>query len=206
MPDLKTIYYSEIDSPVGSLLIAATERGLRSLQFLDERKMPKIPKPRKDELWIESREQLQIYIAELQAYFRGELKTFTFKLDLVGTEFQKKCWNALLAIPYGQTCSYADIARQVGSPAAFRAVGQANHNNPIAIVVPCHRVVTSAGTLGGYGGGLPVKEKLLRLEGAKQPQRHGDAKKTSEKSKGKKLRNGTADFSAPLFTFNTYEK
>src|SRR5262249_32026504 len=84
----------------------------------------------------------------------------------VGTDFQKKCWNALLTIPYGKTRSYADIARQVGRPQAFRAVGQANHNNPISIIVPCHRVITSSGTLGGYGGGLATKDKLLKLEGA----------------------------------------
>jgi O-6-methylguanine DNA methyltransferase len=94
------------------------------------------------------------------------LREFTCKLDLVGTEFQKQCWKALLRIPYGRTCSYADIARQIGRPQAFRAVGQANHDNPIAIIVPCHRVLGANGTLTGYGGGLPTKERLLRLEGA----------------------------------------
>jgi O-6-methylguanine DNA methyltransferase len=79
--------------------------------------------------------------------------------------FQKQCWNALLRIPYGATCSYADLARKVGRPRAFRAVGQANHQNPVAIIVPCHRVVGSGGSLTGYGGGLEIKEKLLRLEG-----------------------------------------
>ena len=86
-----------------------------------------------------------------------------------GPIFQKRCWNALLAIPYGETRSYADQARAVGSPNGFRAVGMANGDNPIAIVVPCHRVITSDGKLGGYGGGLDLKEKLLKLEGAEWP-------------------------------------
>ena len=91
---------------------------------------------------------------------------FSFPLDLRGTDFQLACWRALLAIPYGETRSYADIARAVGRPQGFRAVGMANNRNPIAIVVPCHRVIASDGTLCGYGGGLDVKRKLLELEGA----------------------------------------
>lgn len=145
------------------LLIAATECGLFRLQFLEDGKMPEM---RKTEAWIESEEKIRPYREQIQGYFQGKLKRFTFVLDLHGTDFQKKCWNALLEIPYGETCSYSDIALKVGSPKAFRAVGQANHNNPIAIVVPCHRVIASDGTLGGYGGGLPAKETLLQLEGA----------------------------------------
>ncbi|HXO37177.1 MAG TPA: methylated-DNA--[protein]-cysteine S-methyltransferase [Candidatus Acidoferrum sp.] len=104
---------------------------------------------------------------QLEAYLCGTLRSFTFELDLIGTQFQKDCWQALLRIPYGETCSYADIASAIGRPNAFRAVGQANHDNPIAIIVPCHRVVGANGTLTGYGGGLTTKERLLRLEGAK---------------------------------------
>jgi methylated-DNA-[protein]-cysteine S-methyltransferase len=103
---------------------------------------------------------------ELEEYFAGQRRAFTFSLDLRGTDFQLACWRALLAIPYGETRSYADIARAVGKPNAFRAVGMANNRNPIAIVVPCHRVIASDGTLCGYGGGLDVKRKLLELEGA----------------------------------------
>src|SRR5262249_57539322 len=106
------------------------------------------------------------YAGQVQAYFRGELRQFTCPLDLQGTQFQKKCWEALLAIPYGETCSYAELARKVGSPRAFRAVGQANHNNPIAIIIPCHRVIGADGSLTGYGGGMAIKELLLRLEAA----------------------------------------
>lgn len=155
------VYYSRMESPIGNLLLAATERGLRYVYFGDA-----LPKSKKWEVWIESPQLLRPYEEQLQAYFRGELREFTCKLDLAGTEFQKKCWSALLRIPYGKTRSYAEIAREVGSPRAFRAVGQANHNNPIPIIVPCHRVITSNGTLGGYGGGLEMKRSLLKLEDA----------------------------------------
>ncbi len=104
--------------------------------------------------------------AQLQEYFSGKRRNFDLALDLRGTDFQKRCWNELLRIPYGETRSYADVARAVGSPRSFRAVGQANHYNPIAIIVPCHRVLAAGCYLGGYGGGLPVKAWLLRLEGA----------------------------------------
>jgi len=148
-----------MSSPVGLLRLAASERGLRRLHFGEWDEISET------EDWIESSEVLSPYIGQLQAYFAGDLRDFTFPLDLVGTEFQKKCWRALCHIPYGRTCTYADLAREVGSPKSFRAVGQANHRNPIAIVVPCHRVIGADGTLTGYGGGLRVKEILLRLEG-----------------------------------------
>jgi len=106
------------------------------------------------------------YVRELEEYFAGQRRNFTFALDLRGTDFQLACWRALVAIPYGETRSYADIARAVGRPQGFRAVGMANNRNPIAIVVPCHRVIASDGSLCGYGGGLDIKRKLLELEGA----------------------------------------
>ena len=164
MPELETIYFARIDSlVVGPLLLAATAKGLRRVQFYKGT----LPSPGKDETWIESPERLQPYISQLESYFLGELRAFTFELDLVGTQFQKDCWQALLRIPYGETCSYGEIASAIGRPNAFRAVGQANHDNPIAIIVPCHRVLGANGTLTGYGGGLSTKEKLLRLEGAR---------------------------------------
>jgi methylated-DNA-[protein]-cysteine S-methyltransferase len=162
MANETTLYFSRIESLVGPLLLAAGEKGLRCVQFY----RGKLPPPRKDELWIESRERLRPYEVQIDAYFSSELRNFTCKLDLIGTQFQKDCWEALLRIPYGKTCSYAEIARVIGRPHAFRAVGQANHDNPIAIIVPCHRVLGANGTLTGYGGGLSTKEKLLRLEGA----------------------------------------
>jgi len=162
MPGVQTVHYSRLQSPAGPVLLAATERGLRYLLFDRGR----LPKPRSDENWIESPAALRPYAEQLHAYFRGELRGFTCCLDLQGTEFQKKCWQALRRIPYGTTCSYAELARRVGSPRAFRAVGQANHNNPVAIIVPCHRVIGANGSLTGYGGGMEIKELLLRLEGA----------------------------------------
>jgi methylated-DNA-[protein]-cysteine S-methyltransferase len=156
------MFYLRMQSPVGPLLLAATEKGLRHLQF-DRGELPELAK---GEVWIESSVALKPYAEQLYAYFRGELREFTCDLDLQGTAFQKKCWEALRTIPYGATCSYADLARKVGSPRAFRAVGQANHQNPVAIIVPCHRVIGADGTLTGYGGGLSIKEKLLHLEGA----------------------------------------
>jgi methylated-DNA-[protein]-cysteine S-methyltransferase len=162
MNDPCQVHYARLQSPVGPLLLAATEKGLRCLHF----DRGNLPKPGRDEIWIESEEPLRPYVEQLLAYFRGQRRDFTFDLDLKGTSFQKKCWEALRRIPYGSTCSYADLAREIGSPRAFRAVGQANHNNPVAIVVPCHRVVGADGSLTGYGGGMEIKQKLLRLEGA----------------------------------------
>jgi methylated-DNA-[protein]-cysteine S-methyltransferase len=162
MAPTTTVFFDRVDSPAGPLLLAATEKGLRCVQFF----RGQLPPPGKDEVWVESRERLHPYAQQLDAYFRGDLRQFTCPLDLIGTQFQKDCWQALLRIPYGKTCSYAEIAREIGRPHAFRAVGQANHDNPIAIIVPCHRVLGANGTLTGYGGGLNTKEKLLLLEGA----------------------------------------
>ena len=103
-------------------------------------------------------------IAQIRAYLRGESQQFTVPLRLIGTDFQRKCWQALLDIPYGQTASYQDIAIAVGSPKAVRAVGGANAANPIPIIVPCHRVIGKNGKLTGFGGGLTLKEKLLGIE------------------------------------------
>ncbi|HXZ78797.1 MAG TPA: methylated-DNA--[protein]-cysteine S-methyltransferase [Terriglobales bacterium] len=158
---MRTIYYSTYASPIGLLLLGVSDRGLAYLEFARRGNTAK-----KRPGWVESEEKTAPYREQLDGYFRGELKEFDIPLDLEGTEFQKRCWNALLRIPYGKTRSYAEIARAVGSPRGFRAVGMANHDNPVAIVVPCHRVITSDGKLGGYGGGLDVKEKLLKLEGA----------------------------------------
>ena len=156
----RTIYYSRVQSPVGELLLAATDKGLCRLQLHGG-----LPAPAHDERWTESREPLRSCEDQLNAYFRGELREFTCDLDVHGTAFQKQCWEALRGIPYGATCTYAEIARAVGRPRAFRAVGQANHQNPVAIIIPCHRVIGADGTLTGYGGGLAMKQALLRLEG-----------------------------------------
>jgi O-6-methylguanine DNA methyltransferase len=111
-----------------------------------------------------SGEPLRQAVDQLGRYFAGERAQFTCPLDLHGTPFQLKVWNALTRIPYGETRSYAEIAREIGHPSAVRAVGAANGANPIAIIVPCHRVIGSNGSLTGYGGGLPTKAWLLALE------------------------------------------
>lgn len=103
-------------------------------------------------------------IEEMDEYFRGKLRDFSVPLDIRGTYFQKKVWEALMAIPYGQTRSYGDVARAIGNPGASRAVGMANAKNPLPIIVPCHRVIRSDGSPGGYGGGIDLKLKLLDLE------------------------------------------
>lgn len=144
--------------------MVVSEHGLARLEF-DRGQTP----TRGGDTWIESAEKIQPYRAQLEEYFAGRRKKFDLPLDLQGTDFEKRCWQALLTIPYGETRSYADIARAVGSPKAFRAVGMANHNNPVAIVVPCHRVIGANGDLTGYGGGLEVKRKLLELEGSQVP-------------------------------------
>jgi len=146
------------------MLLVASERGLRAIDFDYETK--KLAAARSKADWAESDQALDETRRQLDEYFAGRRRDFTVELDLRGTEFQLRCWNSLLKIPYGETCSYADLARTVGSPRGFRAVGMANHDNPIPIIVPCHRVITSDHRLGGYGGGLDVKEKLLELEGA----------------------------------------
>lgn len=190
---MEVIQSTVFSSPVGQLFLAASQRGLLALEF--ERRLPGQqtirPNPRDlraesglknrrsaDERvngraakkakfqFEESKSALRPYIPELEEYFAGKRREFSFDLDLRGTDFQLACWQALLAIPYGETRSYADIAREVGCPQGFRAVGMANNRNPVAIVVPCHRVIGSDGSLAGYGGGLEIKRKLLELEGA----------------------------------------
>ncbi len=160
---METLYYSRLQSPVGPLLIGVSEKALVVLEF-DRGLPPKIGG--RLIRWEESETRTRAVREQLQQYFSGKRRNFELALDLRGTEFQKSCWQQLLQIPYGETCSYADIARAVGSPKSFRAVGQANHYNPIAIIVPCHRVLAAGCYLGGYGGGLPVKAFLLKLEGA----------------------------------------
>lgn len=169
---MEQMYFARVKkSPVGPLVLGIGQRGLAVLEF-DRGRFPSTAWTRKIE-WKESRERLAPFVHELEEYFAGKRREFSFQVDLRGTEFQKKCWQALLRIPYGETRSYAQIAEEVGCPNGFRAVGMANGDNPIAIVVPCHRVITSSGTLGGYGGGLPAKKWLLELEGVRLEKQMG---------------------------------
>jgi O-6-methylguanine DNA methyltransferase len=171
---METLATTKIDSAIGPLFLAASGKGLVALEF--DARLPgqqsirpnprDLREERKGFKFEDSADELRPYVSELEGYFAGKRREFTFPIDLRGTDFQLACWRALLAIPYGETRTYADIARAVGKPNAFRAVGMANNRNPVAIVVPCHRVIASDGTLCGYGGGLDVKRKLLELEGA----------------------------------------
>lgn len=147
------------DSPVGRLLIAADEEGLRYLLFAEGRADVK-PDPG----WREDGIRLAEVIRQLRAYFAGDLREFDVRLAPKGTLFRQRVWKELLNIPYGETISYGELARRIGSPMGSRAVGLANGANPISIIVPCHRVIGSNGKLTGYGGGLKNKEWLLALE------------------------------------------
>jgi O-6-methylguanine DNA methyltransferase len=162
------IFYRELESPVGKLIAGATGQGCCLLEFQDRGSLDKIKgrvqKGHNLKMTGSPKAVLDQLEFELSQYFKGLLKTFSVPLDLKGTPFQMKVWRQLLDIPYGQTKSYGEAARAMGKPLACRAVGRANGQNPVAIVVPCHRVISSDGTLGGYGGGLWRKEYLLTLE------------------------------------------
>jgi len=171
---METLHSTQFMSPVGPLFLACSESGLVALEFDARLPGQQTIRPNPRDLrtesasvkFSESAKRLSQYTRELKEYFAGTRREFSFPLDLRGTDFQVACWRALLAIPFGETRTYADIARAVGRPQAFRAVGMANNRNPVAIVIPCHRVIASDGTLCGYGGGLEIKRQLLELEGA----------------------------------------
>ncbi|HEV7705130.1 MAG TPA: methylated-DNA--[protein]-cysteine S-methyltransferase [Gemmatimonadaceae bacterium] len=170
--------YKTIDSPAGTLKLVASDKGLAAILFRDDDPSlapltPLVEDPSHPML-VETERQLR-------EYFEGTRKSFTVPLDFNGTEFQKSVWQALLSIPFGETRSYGEIARQLGNPTASRAVGAANGRNPISIIAPCHRVIGSSGKLTGYGGGLDVKEMLLSLEAKGSPVLiGGDATSASE--------------------------
>jgi len=152
-------FYSVFASPLGDLILTSNGEGLTGL-LLDEPEAGSDPRAHArpdDGPFVEIRRQLQ-------AYFDGDLAEFDVSLALEGTPFQRKVWDELRRIPYGTTISYAELARRVGNPGASRAVGTANGKNPIAVIVPCHRVIASDGSLGGYGGGIDRKQWLLSLE------------------------------------------
>jgi methylated-DNA-[protein]-cysteine S-methyltransferase len=151
----------EIDSPVGPLLVAADEEGLHLIHFQAGRW-----RRRPGASWERDPAAFRALAGQLGEYFRRERRTFDLPLAPRGTAFQLATWRALTTIPYGETISYAELARRVGRPEASRAVGAANGANPLPIVVPCHRVIGKDGSLTGFGGGLDAKRALLELEGA----------------------------------------
>ena len=156
---VSAVFYITFESPVGTLLLAGDADALRLVSF--ESSKHAAP-PHAD--WTRDGAPFAEVIRQLQAYFCGELKGFNLPLALEGTEFQLRVWNALRAIPYGETISYAQLAERLGNPKAVRAVGLANGSNPIPIIIPCHRVIGSDGSLTGFGGGLSTKKMLLELE------------------------------------------
>jgi methylated-DNA-[protein]-cysteine S-methyltransferase len=152
-------------SPIGKLKLVAAGEALAGILWENDR-------PRRVRLNIEAEDPTHPVLVEaerqLEEYFAGQRRAFTLTLDFAGTAFQRKVWGALLTIPFGETRSYGQIARQIGSPGAVRAVGAANGRNPVAVVAPCHRVIGSTGKLTGFAGGLEAKAHLLALEGARQ--------------------------------------
>ena len=159
-----------VDSPLGTIVIAATDTGLAGLWFTDgQRYLP--AQLTGGATWPEAGEHpvLKLASQQLAEYFAGQRSQFNVPLDLrCGTVFQQSVWQALLTIPQGGTESYGEVSRRIGNPAAVRAVGGAIGRNPVSIIVPCHRVMGSNGSLTGYAGGLERKTALLRLEGALQ--------------------------------------
>jgi methylated-DNA-[protein]-cysteine S-methyltransferase len=153
--------YKFMDSPVGELKLVASEKGLVAILWEnDDPKRVRLPKLIRD---LNHPVLLKVE-KQLNEYFAGKRKTFQLPLDFIGTDFQKSVWKALLEIPYGETRSYGEIAKQIKRPKASRAVGAANGKNPISIIAPCHRVIGASGALTGFAGGLKAKSTLLRLE------------------------------------------
>ncbi len=153
--------YTTMPSPVGALTLVASDQGLAAILWENDRpgrvRLTLVAQDNNHPVLKETQRQLELY-------FAGALERFDVPLDFNGTEFQKKVWHALLSIPFGQTRSYAQIASQIGSPKAVRAVGAANGKNPISIIAPCHRVIGANGALTGFAGGLAAKSLLLELE------------------------------------------
>lgn len=159
-PVASKVWYTRYESPIGAMLLAADDNGLRMISFAQG---SRTQRPRPD--WHEDPTPFAEPIRQLRAYFGGKLKNFDVPLSLAGSDFQLRVWENLRAIPYGETISYGQLACRVGNPKAARAVGLANGSNPIPIIIPCHRVIGSNGSLVGYGGGLPIKKTLLLIEG-----------------------------------------
>ena len=151
--------YCRIDSPIGPLLLAGDAAALAIIDFQTG------PRPRQPFAGVDRRPgAVRVGDRELAEYFRGARRDFTVPLAPMGTPFQLRVWRALLDIPYGETTSYGELARRLGQPTASRAVGLANGSNPLPVIIPCHRVIGANGSLTGYGGGLPIKQRLLALE------------------------------------------
>jgi methylated-DNA-[protein]-cysteine S-methyltransferase len=158
---MKNCVHKIMESAVGKLTLVASDRGLAAILWENDNprrvRLGKTTENNTHPLLLETERQLK-------EYFQGKRRSFSLELDLVGTAFQKNVWEALLGIPFGETRSYGQLAKQLGNPLATRAVGAANGRNPISIIVPCHRVIGSNGKLTGFAGGLVAKQHLLGLE------------------------------------------
>jgi methylated-DNA-[protein]-cysteine S-methyltransferase len=163
------IRYTHYECLLGNMMLVADERGLRSINFPVSKKAE-----RPQTHWQKDNAPFAETIRQLRAYFQGELKNFDLPLFPEGTEFQLRVWKELCEIPYGETISYGQLARRIGNPKGSRAVGLANGSNPIPIIIPCHRVIGSNGSLTGYGGGLSNKKLLLALESRQRPLLHAN--------------------------------
>jgi methylated-DNA-[protein]-cysteine S-methyltransferase len=165
---MEKLYYASFDSPLlKKVFVASTEKGVYLIDFLiSEKTFLKKLKERFPGKVLRSDQRNRMVLSQLKKYMRGQLKTFDCPLDLKGTLFERRVWSELVKIPYGETRSYKEIARAIGHPRAFRAVGNANGANSIPLIVPCHRVIESNGGLGGFGYGMEVKKRLLELEKA----------------------------------------
>ena len=165
---MEKIYYSSFESPIlKKVFVASTERGVCMVDFFKSEKvfLKRLKEHFPGKIIKDDRKNGRV-LSQLKKYLKGELKRFDCKLDFRGTPFQKKVWAALAKIPYGQTRSYKEIARAIGHPKAFRAVGNANGENSIPLILPCHRVIESNGGMGGFGHGVKVKKQLLDFEKA----------------------------------------
>lgn len=161
------LFYTAINSPVGQLYLASNARGLCALTLGDTARdnlFDYLQRTYPEGEIQASKPALRQVIDQVDAYFQGDLTEFDLDIDLNGTEFQRRVWQELRRIPYGETRSYGELATLVNSPGGMRAVGSANGQNPIPIIIPCHRVIAADGSLGGYTGGLGIKHALLEME------------------------------------------
>ena len=160
------IYVSELPSPIGTLYLASSDQGVVCISLSGRQHFLKDLKRLVPDMELEEDERKNKgVIKQLQEYFSGARKDFDLPLHLIGTEFQKQVWRQLMKVSFGQTASYKEIADQIGKPKAMRAVGQANHRNPVPIIIPCHRIIGANSQLVGFGGGLDMKRFLLSHEG-----------------------------------------
>ena len=161
---MEKIFYRFMKTTFGTLLLASTEKGVRRIMLSAENQLNRLSQEFKEMELIEDHKFNDQAADQLGQYFEGERKQFSLPLDLEGTDFQKRVLQAVQEVPYGATRSYQDIAERIGSPKAVRAVGNANRTNPLPLIIPCHRIIGSDGSMTGYGGGIDLKRKLLEFE------------------------------------------